>query len=142
MIRCYFQIGILSSITCPFITYCLQLQLIQNAAARVLTNTTADHIASVLRSLHWLPFSQRKDFKILLLAYKALQGLGPSYITDLLQNYEPSGPLRSSGTDLLSVPELEINTVKQRLVFRDQKSGTNSQKTAGLLKLSMLLNQD
>ena len=33
-----------------------QLQLIQNAAARVLTNTRkVDHITPVLRSLHWLP---------------------------------------------------------------------------------------
>ena len=33
-----------------------QLQLIQNAAARVLTNTRKmDHVTPVLRSLHWLP---------------------------------------------------------------------------------------
>ncbi len=75
-----------------------QLQLIQNAAAQVLTNTKrVDHITPVLRSLHWLPVSQRIDFKILLLVYKALNGLGPKYITDLPQNYEPSRPLRSSG---------------------------------------------
>uniref|UniRef100_A0A3Q3N5J5 Reverse transcriptase domain-containing protein n=1 Tax=Mastacembelus armatus TaxID=205130 RepID=A0A3Q3N5J5_9TELE len=62
-----------------------QLQLIQNAAARVLTNTKKlDHITPVLRSLHWLPISQRIDFKILLLVYKALNGCGPKYIQDTL----------------------------------------------------------
>ena len=62
-----------------------QLQLVQNAAARVLTRTRkATHITPVLRSLHWLPVSFRIDFKILLLVYKALNGLGPSYIADLL----------------------------------------------------------
>ena len=84
-----------------------QLQLIQNAAARVLTKTKkVDHITPVLRSLHWLPVCQRIDFKILLLVYKALNGLGPKYITDLLTNYEPSRPLRSSGTGLLTVPRV------------------------------------
>ena len=33
-----------------------QLQLVQNAAARVLTKTKkADHITPILKSLHWLP---------------------------------------------------------------------------------------
>ncbi|XP_076607191.1 uncharacterized protein LOC143333136 [Chaetodon auriga] len=67
-----------------------QLQLIQNAAARVLTNTRKmDHITPVLRSLHWLPVSQRIDFKILLLVYKALNGVGPKYILDLLHMKYP-----------------------------------------------------
>ncbi len=48
-----------------------QLQLILNTTARVLTNTKkVDHLAPVLRSLHWLPVSLRIDFKILLLVYK------------------------------------------------------------------------
>ncbi|XP_076578637.1 LOW QUALITY PROTEIN: uncharacterized protein LOC143315073 [Chaetodon auriga] len=83
------------------------LQLIQNAAARVLTNTRKmDHITPVLRSLHWLSVSQRIDFKILLLVYKALNGLGLKYILDLLTPYEVSRPLRSSGTGLLCVPRM------------------------------------
>ncbi len=82
----------------------IQLQLIQNTAARVVTNTKKmDHIPPVFKSLHWLPVSQRIDFKIILLVYEALNGLGLKYITDLLQNYEPFRPLRSSGTSLLSV---------------------------------------
>ncbi len=42
---------------------------------------------------------------ILLLVYKALNGLGPKYIIHLLQNYKLSRLLRSSGTGLLSVPK-------------------------------------
>lgn len=82
-----------------------KLQLVQNAAARVLTNTRKlDHITPVLKSLHWLPVSQRIDYKILLLVYKTLNGLGPKYMLDLLESYETSRPLRSSGTGLLYVP--------------------------------------
>ena len=86
----------------------LQLQLIQNAAARVLTRTKkAEHITPVLRSLHWLPVCHRIDFKILLLVYKSLNGLGPKYISELLPRYEPSRPLRSSGSGLLIVPRIK-----------------------------------
>ena len=63
-----------------------------------------DHIRPVLRYLHWLPVHQRIDFKVLMLVYKALNGLGPKYISDLLTQYEPPTPLRSSGSGYLSVP--------------------------------------
>ena len=40
-----------------------RLQLVQNSAARLLTNTRRrDHITPVLASLHWLPMSFRIDF--------------------------------------------------------------------------------
>jgi len=69
----------------------------QTAAARVLTKTRkVDHITPVLRSLHWLAVHQRADFKILLLVYKAENGLGPK--VHLL-----AGHFRSPGTGLLSV---------------------------------------
>ncbi|KAF7668705.1 hypothetical protein LDENG_00294700, partial [Lucifuga dentata] len=75
--------------------------------SRVLTKTRkAEHITPVLRPLHWLPVCQRIDFKILLLVYKALHGSGPKCIFDLIVQYEPSRPLRSSGSGLLSVPRV------------------------------------
>uniref|UniRef100_A0A3B1JQW8 Reverse transcriptase domain-containing protein n=1 Tax=Astyanax mexicanus TaxID=7994 RepID=A0A3B1JQW8_ASTMX len=47
-----------------------KLQLVQNAAARVLTKTRKfDHISPVLSALHWLPVKFRIDYKILLLTY-------------------------------------------------------------------------
>ncbi len=52
-----------------------QLQLVQIATARVLTNTKkVEHIMLVLKSLHFLPVRQRID----LLICKALNGLGPN----------------------------------------------------------------
>ncbi len=59
-----------------------KLQMVQNAAARVLTRTrTYDHITPVLATLHWLPIKHRIDFKILLITYKALNGFAPQYLT-------------------------------------------------------------
>ncbi len=84
-----------------------QLQLIQNAAARTLTRTRkSEHITPVLRSLHWLPVTFRIDFKVLLLVYKSLNGLGPKYMSDMLTEYKPNRPLRSLGSSQLEIPRV------------------------------------
>lgn len=81
-----------------------QLQLIQTAAARVLTNPRKlDQTKLVITSLHWLPVSHRLDFKIRLLLYEALNSLVPKYMPDLLVSNGTSRPLYSSGTGLLCV---------------------------------------
>ena len=41
--------------------------------------------APVLHQLHWLPFSFRINFKILLFTFKAIHELAPSYINDLVK---------------------------------------------------------
>ena len=63
-----------------------KLQKCQNIAARVVTRTRIrDHIKPVLMNLHWLPVEQRIQYKLLIQVYKALNGLAPEYIADLLQ---------------------------------------------------------
>ena len=79
-----------------------KLQRAQNAAARMLTRTRKfDHISPVLRNLHWLPIRQRIKYKLLLLTWKALHGMAPPYIQDLLKEYAPTRNLRSSSQHLL-----------------------------------------
>ena len=86
-----------------------RLQLVQNAAARLLTGTRRqEHITPVLASLHWLPVRFRVDFKILLFAFKCLNGLAPTYLSDLLEPYVPSRTLRSSDQLLLAVPKARL----------------------------------
>ncbi len=61
-----------------------KLQMVQNAAARVLTRTRKyDHISPALSTLHWLPIKHCIDFKILLITYKVLKGLAPQYLSKL-----------------------------------------------------------
>lgn len=55
---------------------------------------------SNLASPHWLPLA----FKLLLINYKALRGLGPSYLADPLVPYVHSSSLRSSDASLPVVP--------------------------------------
>ena len=43
-----------------------------------------EHISPVLISLQWLPVKKRLRLKTCRLVYKALNGLGPFYIKDLV----------------------------------------------------------
>ena len=62
-----------------------KLQRLQNTAARIVSLTKKyDHITPVLKQLHWLPVRLRIKFKIILLAFKALNDLAPSYLKSLL----------------------------------------------------------
>ncbi len=88
-----------------------KLQIVQNAAARVLTRSRKyDHITPILQSLHWLPIKFRISYKILLLAYKALNDLAPAYLTNLLSHYNPTRSLRSQNSGLLVVPRIAKST--------------------------------
>ncbi|KAI5618349.1 hypothetical protein C0J50_22331, partial [Silurus asotus] len=88
-----------------------KLQLVQNAAARVLTGARKyDHITPILSSLHWLPVKFRIDYKLLLLTYKALNGLAPMYLSSHLTRYNPPRSLRSQNSGLLVVPRIAKST--------------------------------
>ncbi len=88
-----------------------KLQIVQNTAARVLTRSRKyDHITPILQSLHWLPIKFRISYKILLLAYKALNDLAPAYLTNLLSRYNPTRSLRSQNSGLLVVPRIVKST--------------------------------
>ncbi|XP_052454335.1 uncharacterized protein LOC128014662 [Carassius gibelio] len=92
-----------------------KLQLVQNAAARVLTGTRKyDHISPVLSTLHWLPIKHRIDFKILLITYKALNCLAPQYLNELLLHYTPLRPLRSQNSGNLIIPRISKSTAGGR----------------------------
>ncbi len=82
-----------------------RLQVVQNAAARLLTGTRKyDHISPILASLGWLPIQARVDFKLLIFVYKSLNGLAPPYLSELLQVYKPPRSLRSAEKGVLFVP--------------------------------------
>ncbi|KAF7244326.1 Sodium/glucose cotransporter 4 [Varanus komodoensis] len=61
----------------------------------------------VLRQLHWLPIEARAQFKVLVMTYKALNGLGPGYLNERLRPYMPNHPLRSAGESLLREPSMK-----------------------------------
>ena len=64
------------------------------------------HVTPILSYLHWLPVKFRIEFKSLLLVFKSLRGLAPTYLNDLItirtqQRYS----LRSTSEFLLNYPK-------------------------------------
>ncbi len=73
------------------------LQLIQNAAARLIFNEPKRmHVTPLFINLHWLPIAARIKFKALMFAYKTTSGSAPLYLHSVLQTYVPSRSLRSA----------------------------------------------
>ena len=48
----------------------------------VFSSSRFDHITPLLRQLHWLKVPDRIDYQLVLLVYKCLQGVAPSYLAD------------------------------------------------------------
>ena len=67
-----------------------RLQLVQNAAVRLLTKTgRCDHVTPVLFS-HWLPAELRTHFQLLLFVFSAIDGLAVPYLCEILSFHQPS----------------------------------------------------
>ena len=87
-----------------------QSQRVQNAAALVALDLSKFcHITPARRQLHWLPVVKRIQFKILLLTFKAIHGLSPPYVSDLI-TVKPKSTyvLRSNNSTLLLHPSQKM----------------------------------
>ena len=82
-----------------------KLQRVLNVSARLIHKLPRFcHITPILRDLHWLPIRYRINFKIMLLTFKAIHGLAPKYIRDLVAIKSSAYNLRSADSLFLSVP--------------------------------------
>ena len=87
-----------------------QLQSIQNrACATVLGLKRREPKSEHIMKLHWLKVEERIEFKILLITYKAICGMAPDYISELVKY----SPLSGSRT-----PSLQLSLSKT--VFGDR----------------------
>ncbi len=74
-----------------------KIQLVQNAITRVVVKLKKyDHITEARKALHWLPIETRIKFKIIMLTWKALNKMAPSYIKHMLKIKEGRLGLRSN----------------------------------------------
>ena len=106
------------SVTCNCIIQ--NLQCVQNCAARVIVGINRrDHITPILDDLHWLPVTERIQFKILTIVFKCIHNLAPSYLSELISLYEPTRRLRSDkDRNLLIVPKTSLVTGGDRMFAR------------------------
>ena len=92
-----------------------KLQSIQNAAAKMICGIKRfDHAPAPLQKLHWLPVEYRIKFKVLLLCFKCMYDNGPTYLKELLVPYAPPRSLRSSSSNLLTVPKTTMKRYGDR----------------------------
>ena len=104
-----------------------KLQLVQNAAARIITKTPAIcHITPILHQLHWLPIKHRIEYKILLNTFNAIHNLAPPYLSDLIQINTPTRSLRSASSINLHVPPARLSTMGARAFSRSAPRLWNS----------------
>ncbi len=120
-----------------------KLQMVQNAAARVFIRTRKyDQIIPVLSTLHWLPIKHCIEFKCII--YKALNGLAPQYLSELLSHYSPPRPLHSQNSGHLIIPRISKSTAGGRSFFylAPKQSGTIYPTLFGRQTHSVSLNLD
>jgi hypothetical protein len=109
-----------------------KIQKLQNAAAKMIHRAKKqDHVTPLLKELHWLPISQRITFKVLLLAYKALNDEGPLYLKDMLRWYKPKVTTRSATDGKLLVID------KTNLSYGDRAFGVSAPRLWNSLPFSL-----
>ena len=92
-----------------------KLQLLQNMAARFVSGArNFDYIRPILVKLHCLPISYRVVFKLLSQVFKALNGIGPRYLVELLKCQSHSRTLRSNSLELLLQQKSNTKTYGDR----------------------------
>ena len=77
-------------------------------------------ITPLLRALHWLPVAYRIVFKILLLTFKAIHKLAPTYISELVSPKDTGDRyyLRSNNGKLLNIPPCKsLSTLGDRSFY-------------------------
>ena len=90
-----------------------KLQRLQNMGARLITNTPRFcHITPVLCQLHWLPIGVRIKFKVILTTVKAIHGLVPYYIQNLIEVYKENSSYNLRSNDELLLSPLTFKSKK------------------------------
>jgi len=94
---------------------CAHVSLPSNMAARLLYKARRScHGLPLLKERRRLPIEKRIEEYILTMAFKARNGIAPSYLAELLRDYTPVRTLRSSDNHTLAVPPFKLKTEGDR----------------------------
>ncbi len=115
MLLCHFVWTIVMCCIWVWISTLSRLQLVQDSASLLTGTKGREHITPVWIKLHWLPVWYRIHYTVLLYVFRAVHGLSPDYVTDLISVCQSSRYLRSNYQLLLMVP-------RSRLKCRDDRA--------------------
>jgi hypothetical protein len=86
-----------------------KLQRVQNMAARLVLPNSHLSSACILSQLHWLPVSQRIDFKLATITYKVLNIGQPAYLRSLIKYDAPIRETRNRSIEFLKLHQPQVN---------------------------------
>ena len=88
------------------------MQKVQNTAAHLILRAPRhQNCTPLLQQLHWFPISERIKYETACMCYNAITGSAPSYLSELLQLYNPSrSPRSSSDTHMLKLQRFNLKT--------------------------------
>ena len=98
-------------------TLLYRLEMVQRSAARVilrLHRRDQHSMTEALRELHWLPVTQRIDFKLLTFMHSSVHANIPRYLADRITPYVPHRSLRSADQALVCVPRVNLKRFGRR----------------------------
>ena len=98
-------------------TLLYRLEMVQRSAARAilrLHRRDQHSMTEALRELHWLPVTQRIDFKLLTFMHSAVHANIPRYLADRITPYVPHRSLRSADQALACVPRVNLKCFGRR----------------------------
>ncbi len=67
-------------------------------------------MTAVRKNLHWMPIKARIDFQIIVLAWKAYNGIEPKCLSDLLDEKHTTHNTRAADTNLFKIPATKLVT--------------------------------
>ena len=92
-----------------------KLQRVQNMAAKMVSRKKKfDHVTPIFKFLHWLPVEYHIQFKVLLLTFRAMNGIAPQHLTDIISTHQPRQLLRNSHALELNIPKSRLRSAGDR----------------------------
>ncbi len=99
-----------------------KLQLVQNFACRIVTNSKKfDHISPKLRELNWLPVKEHLLFRDTVLMYKCINNLAPPYLCDKFSKRSNVHERNTRNRELLQIPMYNTTTGQRTFHYRGAK---------------------
>ena len=96
-----------------------KLQAVQNFACRIIANGKKfDHITPILKDIGWLPVKEDLLFKDLVMIYKRINGLAPTYLCDLFLKRKELNNRATRNSEALHIPLFSTTTGQRSFRYR------------------------